>query len=739
MDIQQQEPSPSKEIPVAVVEISEEELLELERMQAERAQAMEDFAGEVENKFTTIRGKRSHKEAEWIEAMSMYLPDSPALGSSRGENFFSSDERQTKRKKFNIVRPKVSIAHAQLVSMQFGAGDKNWTINNTQKPQTADDQANLEYARAGMERCIADQLEETDYGKEIRSAMYDMLILGTGIMKGPSTSGSVRKVWSRRETSEGQVIRVAETVPTFVPKLRRVDPWMAWVDPTASDAEQADYVIETHPYSGMELTKLKANPKFFAEEIDAVLEDEPKDWFFDDIHDQVNTTNYDAFRNKYVVMEYNGVMSVDCACSIKPEISREGKTVFVQAFVVNGRVIYFDTFDLDTVDRVPYTFCSWEKDPSSVFGFGIPITMRDQQAVVNGMYDVLVENAKLSSGPQLVINSTQIQPAEDGKYRMEPWKIWLTDDYNADVNKIFQQFTPESSQSGLAAILEMSRGFADEESGIPLIQGGLEQAEMATSATGTAMKHKSATSVLNLKSQEWDDNITKQCIRWMYDWNMQYGEDDSYKGDFEIDVVTPTAYIRKNMEIQNLEKLSVEAGQNPILAAELNMSELTRARVSGMMLPADNFLKSPEQKQQEADAAQNQPDPAMLELQIKQKELAIAEQKLALEAQKLEWESTRGQQRDYWEHQERMANTIARREENQASLLGKQAEKETELIKMAAAQELKMEELMQKYNIAVMNDETRVALASMDLDLRGRAQRQKELELEYATRTGKGI
>lgn len=730
MDIQQPELSPSS------IEISEEELLELQRMEAERAAALEAFAGEVEGKFSNCRGKRTHKEAEWIVARSMFLPDSPALGKS-AEDFFD-EKKQKRKKKFNIVRPKVSIAHSQLVSMQFGAGDKNWTLNNTARPQF-DEGVDPEFARRAMENRISDQLEETDYGKETRKAMLDMLVLGTGILKGPSSCGSLRKVWVRKQTSEGNTIRVAENVPEYLPKLRRVDPWMAWVDPTASTIENADWVIETHPFSGMELTKLKANPKFFAEEIDAVLEDEPKDWFFSTISDEVNTTNYDAFKNKYVVMEYNGVASVDCACAIRPEISKNGKTVFVQAFVVNNRVIYFDTFDLDTVDSVPYAFCSWEEDPSSVYGFGIPITMVVQQSVVDGIYDVMVENAKLSSGPQLLVNISAVEPSEDGKYELEPWKIWTTNDYNADVNKIFQQFTPESRQQELGAILQMARDFADEESGIPLIQGGLESSEIATSATGTAMQHKAASSVLTLKSQQWDDGITKKAIRWMYDWNMQYGEDDSEKGDFEIDVVTPTAYIRKNMEIQNLEKLSVEAAQNPALAAELNISELARARVAGMMLPADNILKTPEQKQLEAEQAGQQPDPAMLELEIKQQEVAVAQEKVALEKQRLEWESTRGQQRDYWEHQERMANTIARREENQASLLGKQAEKETELIKLAASQDIKMAELEAKYNIASMNDETKIALESMNLDLRGRAQRAKELELEYATRTGKGI
>jgi hypothetical protein len=338
-----------------------------------------------------------------------------------------------------------------------------------------------------------------------------------------------------------------------------------------------------------------------------------------------------------------------------------------------------------------------------------------------------------------VVNRSIIEPSDNDGYDIKPWKVWFVNGYAEDVSKAFYQFTPQSNQNDLASILELARMFADEESGIPLIQGGLESPEVGSSATGTALLMKASTTVLNLKSQEWDDQVTKPLITWMFDWNMLYNSDPSIKGDFEVDVTTPTSMIRKNIELQNLEKLSVEIAQNPALAAEIKPDVLARARLAGMLLPADNFLKTPEEKQAEAEAAAQQPDPAQLEMQIKQMELQIQQQKIDLERERLQWESSRGQQRDMWEYEERMASTQARREENQALLMGRQLEKETELIKLAAQQEVKMAELEQKYDLATMSDETKKVLASMDLDLRARGARAKELELIYAAKTGKGI
>ena len=543
------------------------------------------------------------------------------------------------------------------------------------------------------------------------------------------------------QDSVGNVMYVPKLTRESVPKPRRVDPWFCFPDHTVADIRCADYVIEAHPYSKRDLAKLMAHDKFEHDVLMEVMEEAPKDYWFQGITDSQNSTNYDVFRDKYTVLEYNGVASTDCACSIKPDLETTGAQMWVQAFVVNGKCIYFDSFDLEAIDTVPYAVGVWEPDASSIFGFGMPIAMACHQRVIDGGYELLVENAKLSSGPQIAINRALIEPDAEGSWDIKPWKVWQINAMDIDVRQAFQQFTPDVRQSDLSSIIETARAFADEESGVPLIAGGLESPEVATSATGTALMMKAGTSVLNIKSQEWDDQVTKPIIRWMYDWNMAYNPRQDIKGDFEVDVTTPTSMIRKHIEVQNLEKLSVEIAQGSPIGSEVKMDVLARARLSGMMLPSDKFLKSQEEKeadaQAQAEAAQN--DPAMIEMQIKMEEVAVAREKVALEREKLQWESTRGQQRDMWEHEERMANTVARQQENQLQFMGKQLEKETELIRMANDQEIALAELQSKYGIAVMNDETKKVLGSMDLDLKSRAQRTTEQELLLSAVRGKGI
>ena len=59
----------------------------------------------------------------------------------------------------------------------------------------------------------------------------------------------------------------------------------------------------------------------------------------------------------------------------------------------------------------------------------------------------------------------------------------------------------------------MAKDFGNEESLIPLIQGGMSDPNIADAgATGMAMIMQASTSVLSNKAREWDDNITRKVV-----------------------------------------------------------------------------------------------------------------------------------------------------------------------------------------------------------------------------------
>ena len=77
----------------------------------------------------------------------------------------------------------------------------------------------------------------------------------------------------------------------------------------------------------------------------------------------------------------------------------------------NDRVIKVSLNPMDSDER-PYSVFNWEKDESSVFGFGVPYLMRNPQRVINAAWRMMMDNAGLSVADQLVINKELLSPAD---------------------------------------------------------------------------------------------------------------------------------------------------------------------------------------------------------------------------------------------------------------------------------------------------------------------------------------
>jgi hypothetical protein len=70
----------------------------------------------------------------------------------------------------------------------------------------------------------------------------------------------------------------------------------------------------------------------------------------------------------------------------------------------------------------------------------------------------------------------------------------------------------------------------------------------------------------------------------------------------ELRIRPATEYRNKQKHIRDMEKLIVQASQNPALGTHINMGELVRAQLGMMTLPTRSIVKSAEQVQAEEAA-----------------------------------------------------------------------------------------------------------------------------------------
>jgi hypothetical protein len=708
----------SNEVPA---ELSEEELQsqielaeeELRKAEQQKLDSFDALANAISKKFRDRSGRRSNKEQEWIKAEQLVLGHL-AAGTDFG---FYSDKpfgrpSSPHRPDRNIVAPKCDIALSQIISSQFSGGEKNWDALPPEfiPPDLPDIMERCEK----MEKTIALQLEECDWRTEATKSMREWTILGTGVIKGPTNYGKMKKQYVRSFGEDGRPIWIPETTVQYKPYLSHASVWRTYFDDSVRTINESTDVVEAHPMSSLELQELMKNPGFFSDVIAEQLHEapgsEPTESYANGT--SVSPSGSNMYRGKYLVLEYHGPITrseLD-KLEIEPSYDMPGDTYYGEVWVLNNKIIRIELENLEGCHKPPYSGVVWREDPGSPYGFGIPIILADHQQAISSAWHMILDNASASSGPQIVILQDAVEPA-DGSFEMQPGKIWYGKDFGQSVKDIFQQFSIENTSEAVMWVLDKAIQAAEEESGIPaLLGGGLESPQVGSdNATGMAIEQSRSTTALDERSGQWDRYITTPRLRAMYDWNMQFNEDDSIKAPMELRIRPATEYRNKQKHIRDMEKLIVQAGQGSVVAEYVNIGELVRAQLSMMNLPTSSIVKSAEQVQAEQEEkAKNPPppDPAVIKAQVDMKRLELEEQKLLLEKEKLAFELQQQQQREQWENEERLANTYARVAEAEAQVVKSQNEKEIALLTLAAKTETEAERNRITAGIALQNTVT---------------------------------
>ena len=119
---------------------------------------------------------------------------------------------------------------------------------------------------------------------------------------------------------------------------------------------------------------------------------------------------------------------------------------------------------------------------------------------------------------------------------------------------------------------------------------------------GMQMQNNNATSVLRRLAKRFDDYLTRPHIRRYFDWMMQYDDDDSIKGDSEVEVRASSALVERDAQQQFLMQM-LNASLDP--RYELNPAKFAAELVKGQRLDIKRFQLTEEEKA----AQKQQPNP----------------------------------------------------------------------------------------------------------------------------------
>jgi hypothetical protein len=471
-----------------------------------------------------------------------------------------------------------------------------------------------------MEHKMEDQLDRGNYLLALDQFLSDLTTFKAAIIKGPMVRNRATLKWQPDNT--------LAVTKELQPEWERVDPFNIYPAPWAKDLQSAPF-IEKHRMSRQDLNALIGVPGYSEDSIRQVLEQYDKGtlryWTTIDSQKAAaegrNTIQAVNAPDLIDALQYWGSVpgKLLLEWGLKPEeVPDPTKEYEVEAWLVGDYVIRA-VLNPDPLGQRPYFSTSYERVPGTFWGNSMYDLMKDCQDLCNSAARALASNMAISSGPQIWVNVDRL-PVGEELTRMFPWKVWTgtSDPMGSTANPI-QFFQPQSNAAELMQVYQNFSMLADDYTGIPRYMTGTEGTPGAgRTASGLSMMINNASKIIKQVIGNIDQYIIEPMITRLYQYNMQYGDDQDLKGDVDIVALGALSLTMKDSaQVRRNEFLQTTA--NPIDMQIIGLdgrAQVLREVVRTLDMNTDQIVPSASViKQRAAAAAQAQAMMAMQQAQ----------------------------------------------------------------------------------------------------------------------------
>jgi hypothetical protein len=442
-----------------------------------------------------------------------------------------------------------------------------------------------------LEKLVHDQIEESNGSSEIRNALLESALLGTGIVKGPFNFNKTLSRWTDNEDGE----REYNPLEVRVPRIEFVSCWDFYPDPAATNMDECEYVIHRHKLNRSQLRQLRNMPYFDEDAIRDCLKMganyEEKD-FEQQLKDNAYTE--EEYNSNYEVLEYWGIMDAEYAREVGidlPDSVDDLDEVQVNAWVTGNKLLRA-VINPFTPYRIPYHAFPYERNPYNFFGIGVAENMDDSQQIMNGHARMAIDNLALSGSIVFDIDESALVGGQS--MDIYPGKVFRRQAGMAG-QSIYGLKFPNTANENMM-MFDKFRQLADEQTGLPSYSHGQTGVQsMTRTASGMSMLLGAAS--LNIKTvvKNLDDFLLKPLGEAYFQWNMQFFEGDiDVKGDLEVKATGTNSLMQKEVRSQRL-TMFLQTAQSPAIAPFVKISKLVSELAYSLDLDPDEILNDPEE------------------------------------------------------------------------------------------------------------------------------------------------
>ena len=442
-----------------------------------------------------------------------------------------------------------------------------------------------------MEKLIHDQIEESNGSAEIRNALLESALLGTGIVKGPFNFNKRLNQWTTNTNGE----REYNPLEVRVPRIEFVSCWDFYPDPAATNIEECEFVIHRHKMNRSQLRQLRNMPYFDKDAIRECIQMGPnyeeKD-FENQLKDDYNVD--ETYAPNFEVLEYWGIMDAEYARQVGidlPDSVDDLDEVQINAWV-SGNKLLRAVINPFTPYRIPYNAFPYERNPYNFFGIGVAENMDDSQQIMNGHARMAIDN--LAMAGSLVFDVDESALVGGQNMEIYPGKIFRRQ-AGMPGQSIYGLKFPNTAPENMM-MFDRFRQLADEQTGIPSYSHGQTGVQSMT-RTASGMSMLLGASSLNIKTviKNLDDFLLKPLGESYFQWNMQFFEGDiDVVGDLEVKATGTNSLMQKEVRSQRL-TMFLQTAQNPTIAPFVKVSKLVSELAYSLDLDPDEILNDPEE------------------------------------------------------------------------------------------------------------------------------------------------
>ena len=569
--------------------------------------------------FRQYRSDRRIAELRWMRNLRQYL------------GFYDPDLEKQLLKGRSTAYPKITRVKcisvlSRVMELMFPGNDKNWTLEASPSPDmkpndvleaikeaSEKDKASgiepemtLEYVLAAVQTLatkradalsvlIEDQLAELggdqsyDY-VALNSEVVDSGIkYGLGVLEGPYVKPYKTTVW---ELNPDTKLPTPRTITAYKPMFQFLPVWDFYPDMSARTLATMDGYFVRQVLSKSQVRALADREGFNSEVIKAYMSMHtignyrPQEFETElrALGLKVNVNDIKTETSKYEILVWHGPITsryLQLAGVEIPE-DRLAEEIDAEVWLLDGHVIsaQMNPWAEMGVDVKTYHAFLFDRDDTSVIGFGLPNVMRDTQMAVCAATRMLMDNGSVVCGPILELNTRLLRPDQD-LTSLEAYKHFYRDDDGVTAQfPAVREIRVDSHLNELEAIVQLFMKFADFETFVgPATGGDMAQApsEPMRTAVGASMLRGNASLPFKQIIRNFD-RFTMSVIQSLVHFNRKFNPRLTQEAEINVIARGATSLIAK--ELRGMQADSLAATMRPGEAVHVDERALVTERLT---------------------------------------------------------------------------------------------------------------------------------------------------------------